>query len=238
VIRLAAVSAWYGSARALFDIDIEVAPGECIALLGRNGAGKSTTLRSIMSAGVTTTGRVTLGETDISRWPTDRIARAGVSWVPEDRRIFAGLTVRENIEIAARSAPPDRRRSLDEVLTLMPGVAAVLGQDGRTLSGGQQQMVAVARALAAGPRVLLLDEPSEGLAPIIVDGLREVLHDLVAEAGISTVLAEQNLAFVTGLASRIYVLARGSVVFEGPIAAFAEAEEMQRRYLAVTAQDA
>jgi branched-chain amino acid transport system ATP-binding protein len=237
MIGISGVSAWYGSAQALFDVDLTVGKGECVALLGRNGAGKSTTFRAIMSAGVRKTGVVDFQGTDISRWRTDHIARLGIAWVPEDRRIFAGLSVRENIEIAARSAPAGRRRSVDDILSLFPAIGSFLKQDGRTLSGGQQQLVAVARALASGPEVLLLDEPSEGLAPIIVDMLREVLGDLVAQSSVTIILAEQNLAFVNGIAQRIYVLARGAVVFDGGIGAFTEAEEVQRKYLAVAAQD-
>jgi branched-chain amino acid transport system ATP-binding protein len=237
MMRISGVSAWYGSARALFDVDIDVAAGECVALLGRNGAGKSTTFRSIVGAGVRKTGQVEFDRTDITRWSTDRIARAGIAWVPEDRRIFPGLSVRENIEIAARSAPAARRRSVDELLAMFPAIGGFLKQDGSTLSGGQQQLVAVARALASGPTVLLLDEPSEGLAPIIVDMLRAVLEDLVAQSSVTIVLAEQNLAFVNGIAQRIYVLARGAVVFDGSIDDFSSAEEVQRKYLAVAAQD-
>jgi ABC-type branched-subunit amino acid transport system ATPase component len=226
------LNAYYGSAQAVFGLCLEVGEGESVALLGRNGAGKTSTLRGIVGA-IRRDGDVTFAGVRISRLRTERIARMGVAWVPEDRRIFAGLTVRENIVLATRAAPPDRRMPLDALVSVFPTLESVLDRKGDQLSGGQQQLVAVARAMASRPLLLLLDEPSEGLAPIIVEQLRRQLDVLRRETGVGMLIAEQNMTFVADLAQRAYVLERGQLVYHGSVAELRSSPELQMRYLAL-----
>jgi ABC-type branched-subunit amino acid transport system ATPase component len=232
LLRVDRLNAYYGSARAVFGLCLEVSAGESVALLGRNGAGKTSTLRGIVGA-IHRDGDTTFAGEKIGRLRTERIARMGVSWVPEDRRIFAGLTVRENIVLATRAAPPDRRMALDAIVSMFPTLESILDRKGDQLSGGQQQLVAVARSMAGRPRLLLLDEPSEGVAPIIVEQMRRQLDMLRQETGVSMLIAEQNMAFVADLAQRAYILERGQLVHHGSIAELRSSPELQMRYLAL-----
>lgn len=233
-LRLASVSAWYGDAQALFDLSLEIQPGEIVALLGRNGAGKSTTLRAIVAADVRRRGVFEIHGVDTMGLSTDAIARRGVAWVPDDRRIFPSLTVRQNLQLAL-SAVADRRQGvpLDRILEALPLVQPLLPKRGSQLSGGEQQAVAIARALAARPRLLLLDEPTEGLAPVVVRPLTEAIRALPTTFGVSILLAEQNLSFVSDIASRVYVLDIGHIVFAGDAKVFERSKELQTQYLSV-----
>lgn len=237
VLDLSSINAWYGAAQALFDVDMEVGPGEVVGLLGRNGAGKSTTFKAIMNLQVRSTGAIELFGQSRGRSSTDAIARAGVSWVPEDRRILTNLTVRENLELARFASGRRDAVPLDELVDSLPLLDKLISRKGNQMSGGEQQLVAVARALVSRPKLLLLDEPTEGLAPLIVDGIQEAVRGLPEKFGVSILIAEQNLPFVTGLASRVYVLETGRVAHEGDADEFASDAELQERYLSVSMKD-
>ena len=211
------IHAAYGSSRVLFGISLHVARGECVCLLGRNGVGKSTTMRAIMGLTPPFAGRVVWKGQDIAGWPAFRIARAGVGFVPEDRRIFAELSVRENLEVAARAAARPGRWDAEAVFELFPKLRELAGRRGGYLSGGEQQMLTIGRTLMGNPELLLLDEPSEGLAPIVVDNLLENVGRLKRE-GLTIVLAEQGVEFSLALADRVYVLEKGAVRFSGSVA--------------------
>lgn len=231
VLRLQSISSWYGTAQALFDVSLELRPGEMVGLLGRNGAGKSTTLKSVLGVEARRTGTVFYDGVDISRKNAERVARLGIAWVPPDRRIFSELSVLDNLALAARArrVPLD----LDGILEAMPIMQRLIDRRGHQLSGGEQQAVAIARALAGRPRVLLLDEPTEGLAPLVVQQLEQSIAELPERFGVSVVLAEQNLQFVLRLTSRVYVLETGRVVFNGDANRFATSPDLQHRYLSV-----
>jgi branched-chain amino acid transport system ATP-binding protein len=203
----------YGLSRVLFGVSIEVQAGECVCLLGRNGVGKSTTMRSIMGLTPPQSGRVLFRGQDITGWAPYRVARAGLGFVPEDRRIFADLTVWENLDVARRTAAGNGF-TLERVFDLFPNLRELTGRQGGHLSGGEQQMLTIARTLMGNPQLLLLDEPSEGLAPIVVDHLRDQIARLKHE-GLTILLAEQNTEFSLSLADRVYVLEKGSLKFSG-----------------------
>jgi branched-chain amino acid transport system ATP-binding protein len=192
----------YGLSQVLFGISLEVAEGECVCLLGRNGVGKSTTMRSIMGLTPPRSGRVVWRGKDVAGWAPYRIARAGIGFVPEDRRIFAELSVWENLDVAARAARRPGRWTIDRVYEMFPVLSERRNQRGGFLSGGEQQMLTIGRALVGNPELLLLDEPSEGLAPLIVDMLRQKIADLKSD-GMTILLAEQGVAFSLALADRV-----------------------------------
>jgi branched-chain amino acid transport system ATP-binding protein len=221
----------YGLSRVLFGVSLQLAAGECVALLGRNGVGKTTTIRSIMGLTPPQTGRITWRELDITGWPPFRVARAGIGFVPEDRRIFAELTVWENLDVAARSGAPVPW-PLERVFDLFPRLRELASRQGGYLSGGEQQMLTIARTLMGNPELLLLDEPSEGLAPLVVDHLGEQIARLKRE-GLTILLAEQNVEFSLGLADRVYVLEKGQIRFSGPAARLREDEALRHELLAL-----
>ena len=204
----------YGLSRVLFGISLEIAAGECVCLLGRNGVGKTTTMRSIMGLTPPGEGYVRWHGKDITGWAPHRVARAGIGFVPEDRRIFAELTVWENLEVGDRAARRPGRWTIDAVGELFPVLRERRDQRGGFLSGGEQQMLTIARTLMGNPELLLLDEPSEGLAPLVVDLLREKIDELKAQ-GLTILLAEQRVDFALALAERVYVLEKGAVRFSG-----------------------
>jgi len=208
------VHAAYGSSRVLFGISLDVAPGECVCLLGRNGVGKTTTMRAIMGLTPPSAGRILWKGEDIAGRPPFRNARAGIGFVPEDRRIFAELTVRENLDVAARAAGRPGRWSVDAVFALFPKLKELQGRQGGFLSGGEQQMLTIGRTLMGNPELLLLDEPSEGLAPLVVEAMLEQVGALKRE-GLTILLAEQGVDFSLALADRVYVLEKGAVRFSG-----------------------
>ena len=213
------VRAVYGQALALDGITLAVAPGEVVALLGRNGAGKSTTLKAAMGLVRVTDGTVALDGADIGPLPSHRRARLGVGYVPEERRIFTELTVAENLEVGRQAPRPDAP-AWDEarIWRLYPPLEALRRRLGGRLSGGEQQMLAVARTLMGNPRLLLLDEPSEGIAPILVAAMADAVRSLRSE-GLTILLSEQNLRFAARVADRAYVLSQGRIAAEGPMAA-------------------
>ncbi|HET9208733.1 MAG TPA: ABC transporter ATP-binding protein [Burkholderiaceae bacterium] len=225
----------YGLSRALFGVSLSITRGECVALLGRNGVGKSTTMRSIMGLTPPASGRVHWKDQDITGWRPDRVARTGIGFVPEDRRVFSELTVLENLDVARRAiGRHDRaqRWSVDSVCVLFPKLALLRDRRAGSLSGGEQQMLTIARTLMGNPELLLLDEPSEGLAPLVVESLLAQVQQLKAD-GLTILLAEQGVAFSLALADRVYVLEKGRVVHEGPAAALRDDTALRDRLLAL-----
>jgi branched-chain amino acid transport system ATP-binding protein len=234
LLALHDVHAAYASSRVLFGISLEVAQGECVCLMGRNGVGKTTTLRAIMGLTPPTSGRVVWKERDIAGLPPFRIARMGIGFVPEDRRIFAELTVRENLVVAARAARRPGRWTIDAVFALFPKLRELAERQGGYLSGGEQQMLTIGRTLMGNPELLLLDEPSEGLAPLVVDNLLEQIGRLKRE-GLTILLAEQGVEFSLALADRVYVLEKGAVRFSGQAAELRDNPALCDELLALSA---
>ena len=218
MLRFARVNAGYGSAQVLFELDLAVEKGEAVALIGRNGAGKTTTLKTAIGLTRLTGGRVEFDGRDITGLATHRIASLGLGWVPEDRRVFARLSVWENLDVGRRPPRPDAPE-WDEarVLDVFPHLKSLLDRPAAHLSGGEQQMLAVARILMTQPRLLLLDEPSEGIAPKVVEDLAEALAGVKA-AGVGILLSEQNWRFAAALADRAVLLEGGRAVGEGAMA--------------------
>lgn len=226
--------AYYGSAHIIFGIDLTVPGGSTLALLGRNGAGKTTVLKSIANAGIRTSGSVRYGDVELRSLVPHKVARAGVQLVPEDRRIFTRLTVRENLRLAVKGTSRDRPAvAMERILGLFPLLKDLLGRPGYALSGGEQQLLAIARAIVANPTLLLLDEPSEGLAPRIAEQVSAAVKRLKSEFPLTVVLAEQNTPFAVDLADQICVIDGGSVVFSGRTGDFEAADAIRHRYLAL-----
>lgn len=224
------IHTYYGLSHILFGLSLQVSKGEVVCLLGRNGVGKTTTLKSIIGLTPPKNGQIYFKGQEITRTATNRMVKLGISFVPDNRRIFADLSVRENLEIAAgiKAGTWD----LDKVHALFPVLKRVENRRGGYLSGGEQQMLSIARALLGNPELLILDEPTEGLAPLIVRELEEQILELCS-TGISILLAEQNLKSALKLASRCYVLERGQVRFEGTVEELAENEDVRSKYLLV-----
>jgi len=228
MLDVEAIHTYYGDSHVLHGVSLRVAPGEAVALLGRNGAGKTTAIRSIVGFTPPRAGRVLFDGRAIERWPSYRIARSGLALVPQGRRIFAPLSVRENLLLGAR-APG---WTLERVFALFPRLREREQQSGGTLSGGEQQMLAIGRALLTNSRLILLDEPSEGLAPLIVREIGRILLALKAER-LSLLLVEQNYHLALRVADRVYVMNKGQIVYEGTPAGFEADEDVKRRYLGV-----
>ena len=222
----------YGLSRVLFGISLAIEAGECVSLLGRNGVGKTTTMRSFMGLTPPGTGHVRWQGQEITGWPPHRIARAGIGYVPEDRRIFAELTVWENLEVGDRAARRPGRWTIDAVGELFPVLRERRDQRGGFLSGGEQQMLTIARTLMGNPELLLLDEPSEGLAPLVVDLLREKIGELKAQ-GLTILLAEQRVDFALAHADRVYVLEKGTVRHSGVAAELRQDKALLDRLLSL-----
>jgi branched-chain amino acid transport system ATP-binding protein len=232
MLRVENVSASYGAVRALHNVSIEVAKGEIVALIGANGAGKSTLLMTVCGNPKARSGKVWLNGQDITTLPTHRIAALGIAHAPEGRRIFARMTVRENLQLGARLRDPARfGANLDSVVALFPRLKERLDQRGGTLSGGEQQMLAIGRALMAEPQLLLLDEPSLGLAPLLVQQIFEAVRTINRERGMSILIVEQNAHQALRLAHRGYVLVTGNVTLQGPATELAANPEVQAAYL-------
>jgi branched-chain amino acid transport system ATP-binding protein len=222
----------YGGIAALKGVSLHVGPGEIVALLGANGAGKTTTLKSIVRLLPLASGRVIYGGHDVTAIPTEEVVRAGVSLVPEGRAVFAGLTVRENLELGAY---PHRNRAamretFEDLASLFPRLAERMRQDAATLSGGEQQMLAIARALMARPTLLLLDEPSLGIAPKLAQQIFAAIR-AIAASGVAILLVEQSTRLALATSQRAYVLRTGEIVLEGTSAELASAPEIQAAYL-------
>ncbi len=232
VLRLDGIETFYGRIQALRGVSLEVREREIVALIGGNGAGKTTTLRTISGLVRPARGRVTFDGTDITAVTPDEIVRLGVVQVPEGRRIFPRMTVLENLQLGAyaRSDQREVRADMDAVFALFPRLAERRGQKGATLSGGEQQMLAIGRAMMARPSVLLLDEPSLGLSPILVETIFEVIVD-INKRGVPILLIEQNARKALQVAARAYVLETGSVVKEGPASALLADDDVRKAYL-------
>lgn len=223
----------YGETIVIRDLDLDARAGRVLAVLGRNGAGKTTTLKTIMGLVPARTGTIVLAGRDITRATSFQIARAGIAYVPETRDIFASLTVAENLALATRLEPTGARRwTMERVLAFFPQLAGRLANGGNQLSGGEQQMLAIARALLMNPQLLLLDEPTEGLAPIIVRQIHDKLAELKTD-GLTMVLVEQNFGFATSLADDICVIGRGQVVWTGTPDAIRADAALKARWLGV-----
>ena len=223
------IDTYYGLGHILHGLSLTVNEGEVVALLGRNGAGKTTTLRSIKCHTPPRRGRIAYKGQDIAGLPPHRVSRLGIALVPDTRGIFSYLSARENLAIARR---PGSRWPEDSVLERFPKLREVLDRKGRLLSGGEQQMLAIARALLTGPELLLLDEPSQGLAPLVVEAVMGTVRDLKAER-VSMLLVEQNAELALGLADRVYVIDHGTIVFEGTPAALRANAHVTTTYLGV-----
>jgi branched-chain amino acid transport system ATP-binding protein len=233
MLDVQSLEAWYGQAQVLFSVSLGVGAGECVALVGRNGAGKSTTMKAIMGLMARRRGRVVFRGTDISSLPSYRIGRLGLGWVPEDRRIFTDLSVRENLAVA-RQPPRDGAPTWteDKLYALFPNLAAMPDRPGGRMSGGEQQMLTVARTLMGNPYLVLLDEPSEGVAPLIVEEMARMIVALKKE-GVSILLSEQNLHFARLVSDRAVVLEKGEVKFVGSMEALMRDEALLRSHLSV-----
>jgi ABC-type branched-subunit amino acid transport system ATPase component len=234
LLELDAIDAFYGGAHILHGVSLRIAPGEGVALVGRNGAGKSTLLKAVMDAGPRVHGAVRLDDRLLAGIPTHRRARLGLALVPEDRRMFAHLTILQTLRMAASAVPagtavPDAAG----ILARFPIIAGLAGRRGSALSGGQQQMVAVARGLAAAPRLLMLDEPTEGLAPLIVAELADRIRELRGREAPALIVAEQNLAFARALTDRVVLIDSGRIVFDGSWTQFDGDPGLARRHLAL-----
>jgi len=234
MLEVEGIHTYYGLSHILFGVSLRVEPGEVVALLGRNGAGKTTTLKSIMGLTPPRQGRIRYKGEDITGQAPYLLARKGIGYVPDDRRIFADLTVGENLEIAAK--PPHRDLGWvwdrERVYQLFPVLREKESHKGGHLSGGEQKMLAIARALMGNPELLLLDEPMEGLAPLLVRHLEEQILRL-KELGLTVLLAEQNLRSALRLSDRCYVIDNGQIRFEGTVEELKANEEIRRKYLLV-----
>ena len=234
LLELGHVETFYGESHILFDVSLTIEAGEVVCLLGRNGAGKTTTVRSIIGLTPPRAGRVAWRGRDLIGLPPFRIARLGIGFVPEDRRVFPNLTVRENLEVARRTWGNGAAGAWTEarVFDLFPHLRSLAGRRAGLLSGGEQQMLTIARTLMGSPELLILDEPSEGLAPLVVEMLRDQLARLKAE-GLTMLVAEQNVRFVSGLGDRVYVLEKGMVRYQSSMPEFLADDETRRAYLAL-----
>jgi branched-chain amino acid transport system ATP-binding protein len=230
LLEVSGLNSYYGDSHILFDVSMRVERNEVVALLGRNGAGKSTTLKSLMGVVTPRAGRVMFDGADVAGRKSHAIAKAGMQLVHEDRRIFGSLDVEENLVLAGLTAR--ERWPLDRIYEMFPRLKARRGSRGTDLSGGEQQMLAIARALIRSPKIVLLDEPFEGLAPVIVRDLMEACRNLAA-AGQTIVLVEQNLAATLALASRVYILNNGHIAHEGSAAELKARPEILHRHLGV-----
>jgi branched-chain amino acid transport system ATP-binding protein len=232
------LNAWYGAAQILYDLSFEVRRGEVVALMGRNGAGKSTTMKTIMGLVSRRGGSVRFNGEDISLRKPFEIARRGLGFTPEDRRIFVDLTVMENLDVGRQpprqfgDGKPAPSWTPDQLFTLFPNLAEMQGRLGGRMSGGEQQMLTVARTLMGNPLLVLLDEPSEGVAPLIVE---QMAHTILAlkEQGLSILLSEQNMHFARLVSDRVYVLEKGQIHWQGSVAELDGNLEVQRTYLTV-----
>ena len=227
MLEVEGIHTFYGLSHILFDVSLKVDIGQVVCLLGRNGAGKTTTLKSIMGLSPPAEGRIWFNQEDITGTAPFRLARKGIGYVPDDRRIFADLTVGENLEIAARKGPVGGEWDKEKVYELFPALKDLDGRGGGLLSGGEQKMLAIARALMTNPQFLLLDEPTEGLAPVLVTSLGERIKKL-KEVGLTVLLAEQNIKFTLGLSDYGYIIDNGRIKYEGTVAELTDNEEVKK----------
>ena len=233
LLQVDRLSAWYGRAQILFDLTLEVRRGEVVALMGRNGAGKSTTLKAIMGLVERTQGQTRYNGQELLQLQPFEIARLGLGYVPEDRRIFSDLTVMENLEVG-RQRPRDGAPvwSPDKLLRLFPNLGEMPHRLGGRMSGGEQQMLTVARTLMGNPDLVLLDEPSEGIAPRIVEDMANMILELKRE-GLSVILSEQNLRFAELVSDRAYVIEKGQIRYKGTMTELGQNDAVKREYLSI-----
>jgi branched-chain amino acid transport system ATP-binding protein len=233
LLEVRGLSAFYARAQVLFGVSLDLQPGEVVALLGRNGAGKSTTLKAIMGLVARKAERLAFAGREIGNCPSFRIARFGLGYVPEDRRIFTDLSVEENLAVA-RQAPRTGRAAwtTEHLFAIFPNLAEMRDRRASDMSGGEQQMLTIARTLMGNPEAVLLDEPSEGLAPVIVELMVDAVTAMKGE-GIAVLLSEQNLNFASAVSDRAYVIERGQIRYEGTIEALSRNEAVRDAYLTV-----
>ncbi len=229
ILEVAGIDTYYGETQALFGVSLTVAPGEVVALLGPNGAGKTTTIRSVLGLTRPRRGQIRFDGRDISEAPTHEIARAGIGWVPDDRRICPTLTVARNLAIAMKRTR-FRSWTMKEVFEIFTALEYLMARDAENLSGGEMQMVAIARSLLGAPGLVLFDEPSQGLAPMIVDKVLATIARLKAE-GVASLIVEQNAETALGIADRVYVLDLGRTAWSGPAAALRDDPALRWRLL-------
>jgi branched-chain amino acid transport system ATP-binding protein len=233
MLTVSGLNSWYGRAQTLFGVDLSVGSGEVVALLGRNGAGKSTTFRSILGLIPEVRGDIRFKGAELTGLPTHEIVRLGIGYVPEDRRIFTDLTVAENLIVGTQASRQGAPYWTKEALfALFPNLATMQNRLAGRMSGGEQQMLTIARTLMGNPALVLLDEPSEGLAPKIVDDMADALLTMKRQ-GLAILLAEQSWHFAETLADRAYVMERGAIRFEGTLAELNASPEIRDRYLAI-----
>jgi branched-chain amino acid transport system ATP-binding protein len=238
MLSVAGLSAWYGAARILYDLAFEVGRGEVVALMGRNGAGKSTTIKSVMGLVAQRWGKIKFNGADISHLKPFEIARRGLGYTPEDRRIFVDLTVMENLDIGRQAqrrfadGRPVPSWTPEKLFALFPNLAEMPNRLGGRMSGGEQQMLTVARTLMGNPLLVLLDEPSEGVAPVIVEQMAATIVALKKE-GLSILLSEQNIHFARLVCDRVYVIEKGQIRWRGSMSQLNDNLEVQRAYLTV-----
>jgi branched-chain amino acid transport system ATP-binding protein len=233
MLQVAKLNAWYGASHVLQDIGLEVQKGEIVCLIGRNGAGKTTTLKSIMGL-VKTSGSTRFKDQEILKSPAHIRFALGLAYVPEERRIVQGLTVRENLRLGLVASPEKKNeaRRIDEIAEIFPRLAERLDQEAVTMSGGEQQMLAIARAMIAKPDLIMLDEPSEGIMPVLVDEMFELFRKMKNQ-GTTILLVEQNVELALAIADRAYVLDQGEVVHHATAAALLADDEIKERYCSV-----
>jgi branched-chain amino acid transport system ATP-binding protein len=234
MLKLEKLQAWYGRSHILQGIDIEVRKGELVCLIGRNGAGKTTTLRAIMGLTSRAEGRVIFDGVDVLRLPTHKRNGLGLGYVPEERRIVTGLSVRDNLRLGLLASHHSAREAdvIAEIAETFPRLAERLDQDAITMSGGEQQMLAIARALVSHPKLLMLDEPSEGIMPVLVDEMFELFARL-RDRGTTILLVEQNVELALAIADRAYIMDQGEIVHEAPARALLADEDIKERYCSV-----
>jgi branched-chain amino acid transport system ATP-binding protein len=232
MLDVSGINTYYGLSHILFDVSLTVNKGEIVCLLGRNGAGKSTTMKSIMGLTPPSNGRIAFRGDSIAGRAAYQICRMGIGFVPDDRRVLAGLTVGENLQISERRGEGENRWDKDRVYAFFPPLRDLDGRRAGVLSGGEQQMLTIGRALITNPDLLLLDEPTEGLAPIIVEMLEEKILEL-KETGLSVLLAEQNQKVALRLSDRAYIIENGHIRYHGSVQELRENEEVRHRYLLV-----
>lgn len=232
-LSVESINTFYGLSHILFDVSLEVKKGEVVVLLGRNGAGKTTTMLSIMGLNPPKTGKISYRGKDITGMTPYKVARAGIGFVPEDRRIFPDITVLGNLDVGRKvSKTKNNKWTLERIYQLFPVLKDFSNRHGGTLSGGEQQMLTIARSLMGNPDFLLLDEPSEGLAPLIVKVLGEFI-EVIKKEGMTVLLSEQNTKFALKHADRAYIVDNGSIKYQGSIAELEQNDEIKKRYLAV-----
>jgi branched-chain amino acid transport system ATP-binding protein len=227
MLEVEGIHTYYGLSHILFDVSLKVKKGQVVCLLGRNGAGKTTTFRSIMGLNPPSQGQIRFNEADVTGTPPYQLVRKGMGWVPDDRRIFADLTVGENLEIAEREAAGSEKWDKQKVYDLFPALKDMDGRRGGILSGGEQKMLAIGRALMTNPQFLLLDEPTEGLAPVLVKSLGERIKTL-KEVGLTVLLAEQNVKFTLKLSDYGYIIDNGRICYQGPVDELIDNDEVKR----------